>query len=248
MTQVWDSAIRPATKRLVLLALADSANDEGVCWPSVATVAAKAGASRRRTEEVLAELETEGLLSKRARFNDSNVYTLLLDNLPKTPRENCGTPREKVGDPPAKTAGPPREKVGTNRKRTPKEPTTPDADAPEQQGLDLPLPEPPEERPEEKTPTVNQRAVLLAQAHYERLGRMGNIPAWVKIIVPGLKAGYTDEQIDTGLAYIAAHNWTLTSERLANVVRGGPRRPSGSPIPPRSVPSGQSGRGPRLEV
>jgi hypothetical protein len=124
----------------------------------------------------------------------------------------------------------------------------PDADAPEQPGLDLPLPQPrSEERREDKPLTINQRAVLLAQAHFERVG-MGNVPAWVKIIKVGLERGFSDEALDAGLAYLAEQRWTVTAEKLANAVRGGPRRPSGPSTPPPSVPSGQSGRGPRLEV
>jgi hypothetical protein len=244
MTQVWESNVGPATKRLVLLALADSANDEGVCWPSVATIARKAGASKRRTEEVMAELVADRIVAKQARWNDSNVYTLSLADLPRdtgeqTPRENR-TPRENVGDPPAKSAQTPRENTRTNRKRTTREPSSSDADAPDIDPPSLPLPGVDDElarrraaKDEEtaKAPTLNQRAVRLAQAHYERLGKMGNVPAWVKIIRKALEHDYQDQQVDRVLAWIADRNWSLTEERLANALRGGPR-PAGNTAPP----------------
>jgi hypothetical protein len=41
MTKVWDSEFGSHTQKLVLLALADNASDEGLCWPSVKTIARK---------------------------------------------------------------------------------------------------------------------------------------------------------------------------------------------------------------
>ena len=41
MTKVWDTQFGSHTQKLVLLALADNANDEGLCWPSVKTIARK---------------------------------------------------------------------------------------------------------------------------------------------------------------------------------------------------------------
>ncbi len=247
MSQVWDSNVGPAVKRLVLLALADSANDEGVCWPSIGTLSGKAGASRRRTEEVLAELAGEGLVTKRQRYNDSNVYTLQLDGL--TPRE-IRTPREKVGAPPAKSAGPPREEVGPNRKGTQREPKQP-ADAPASEpALDLPevedeLAKRRVDRRELESPplvsTLNQRANLLAGRHYERLGKMGNVPAFIKIIKKALEHGYTDEQVDKACAWLADRRWTLTEEKLANTLRGGPQR-AGTPPTTTDGPVLRTGR------
>ena len=46
MTAVW-SVTLPDSEKIVLLALADCANDEGLCWPSMATLAAKCSKSER---------------------------------------------------------------------------------------------------------------------------------------------------------------------------------------------------------
>jgi len=45
----WGQQLTPTVK-FVLLALADSADDHGVCWPSVQTVARKCGVSSRTVQ------------------------------------------------------------------------------------------------------------------------------------------------------------------------------------------------------
>ena len=64
MTAVWRTAVGPAVRRLVLLALADSANDAGVCWPSIATLAAKAGCSHSSAEDAIRALTADGLIRR----------------------------------------------------------------------------------------------------------------------------------------------------------------------------------------
>jgi DNA-binding FadR family transcriptional regulator len=64
MGQVWDLAL-PAFEKLVLLALADCANDEGLCWPSIATLKTKSGASERTVQRAIKHLEDMGVLTRR---------------------------------------------------------------------------------------------------------------------------------------------------------------------------------------
>lgn len=253
MTMVWETGIGPATKRLVLLALADSANDEGVCWPSVTTIARKANASKRRTEEVLAELHADGIVTRCQRFNDTNVYEINLGPLRQAiaaPREDC-TPREKQQTPPANLAPPPARTSGVTVKEQPEqEPTTSAAVA---TGAQLPLlPAGSEVEPEKPgrkgtgAPTVNQRAVRLAQAHYDRMGGFGNVPAWTKIIRKAVERDFTVTQITAALEHIAAQRWTLTEERLANTLRGGPR-PATGPAPAGRRPIARTANGMEIQ-
>ena len=75
MTSVWSLDIS-STHKLVLLALADNANDEGMCWPSMATIVAKTSLSDRCIQEAIRALEVTGMLSIHERSGRSNYYTV----------------------------------------------------------------------------------------------------------------------------------------------------------------------------
>ena len=74
MTEVWDSSEYAGTKLLCLLCLADFANDEGMCWPSVTTIAKKCRCSDRNIQMILRELEKSNDVSKQERKGTSNMY------------------------------------------------------------------------------------------------------------------------------------------------------------------------------
>lgn len=63
----WSQDCPNASSKLVLLALADKANEDGECWPGMGTVADMAGVSVRQVSTHLARLEEVGLLSRRRR-------------------------------------------------------------------------------------------------------------------------------------------------------------------------------------
>lgn len=67
MTAVWQGYNGPRYLLLPLLALADFADDLGVCWPSVGTVARKSRLSRRRTQQALHELVAGGFVIVKTR-------------------------------------------------------------------------------------------------------------------------------------------------------------------------------------
>ena len=52
----------PATEKVVLISLADQANDEGECWPSVGTICRRTCLGERTVQRSLRELEARGLL------------------------------------------------------------------------------------------------------------------------------------------------------------------------------------------
>ena len=60
MTHVWDHSPHHGTTLLMLLALADHANDDGLCWPSVPRLAARCRISERQAISVLQALEKAG--------------------------------------------------------------------------------------------------------------------------------------------------------------------------------------------
>jgi hypothetical protein len=60
MTEVWESSSAKGGARLVLLALADFANDQGYCYPSICTLAVKSALSERNVQVILRDLERCG--------------------------------------------------------------------------------------------------------------------------------------------------------------------------------------------
>ena len=63
MSDVWSIDLLDSQK-IVLLALADCANDEGQCWPSMATLAKKCSKSERTVQGVIKQLVDVGHLSR----------------------------------------------------------------------------------------------------------------------------------------------------------------------------------------
>lgn len=62
LAQIWDFGPEDRSELLVLLALADFANDEGECWPSMVGVAQKARMTERGAQKIVRRLEEDGWL------------------------------------------------------------------------------------------------------------------------------------------------------------------------------------------
>ena len=76
MSVVWELDLPPSEK-LVLLALADQANDEGrQCWPSLANIARRSGQNERTVRRALRSLEEKGHLEAIQRTGTSSQYHL----------------------------------------------------------------------------------------------------------------------------------------------------------------------------
>src|SRR5690606_13395065 len=143
MSAVFDAPEPQGTDRLMLLALADNANDEGVCWPGVETLQRKCGlGTRRAAEKALRRVEE---WSKRApagcvrlrveeRAGRSSVYHLELSGDPP-----AAVPTPEPGDGPEPQDGGERQDGGTPERRDGPTPERQDGPAPERQ--DGPAPE-----------------------------------------------------------------------------------------------------------
>ena len=59
---VWKAPIPNAGAKIVLLALADIANHEGVCWPSNGTLCAMTSLSKTTVKEHLRALAEQGII------------------------------------------------------------------------------------------------------------------------------------------------------------------------------------------
>ena len=78
LTAAWDLPIA-STDKLVLLSLADHANDEGRCWPNIQTLATKTGLSDRSVRKAISRLKAAGHVEVIHRHRHSNIFTLNLD-------------------------------------------------------------------------------------------------------------------------------------------------------------------------
>lgn len=83
MATVWkDETITNPTEKLLLLALADHANDEGMCWPSVKRLAKWACISTGQVRRLISKLERDGWLTadRRGGAGRASTYWLTVEN------------------------------------------------------------------------------------------------------------------------------------------------------------------------
>lgn len=84
MNWAWGQKL-PPTPKLILMALADSANDLDECWPGIAFIADKCNVSERTVQRVLQQFVNTGLMMVTPRYTNagrqtSNGYRLRLDS------------------------------------------------------------------------------------------------------------------------------------------------------------------------
>jgi len=75
MSQVWEVDL-PDSEKIVLLALADCANDEGRCWPSMATLAKKCSKSDRTCQAAIKALVKSGHITRNEIAGKGCNYTI----------------------------------------------------------------------------------------------------------------------------------------------------------------------------
>jgi Helix-turn-helix domain len=216
--------------RFLLLCLADHAGVDGRnAFPSLATLGDYTEMSRSTIIRGLDALEELGLI----RVGSQAVvqaYTGRGDRIPKS--------YDLIMDDGVSYGGSSSNGVSQEAQRgvipdlrmTPKpsfKPTTKPTTA-----ADAAEPPAPQSKEAVDGPALNQRANKLAGEHYERMGKMGNVPAWLKMIRKALERGYEDGHVSAVLAFIGEHNWTVTEERLANQLRGGAQLPRRRPADP----------------
>ncbi len=105
MSAVFESKTLPATARLVMLALADHADDEGRCYPSIRRLCERTGLTERSVQNSVKYLCENGYLtvSMNAGPKGVNLYTVTATpagNAPPQemhlyPRISCGNPRSR---------------------------------------------------------------------------------------------------------------------------------------------------------
>lgn len=97
---VWDGCAAAGikgNKLLIMLRLADYASDEGIAYPSVATIARQLGAGRSTVITLIGELVKDGWLTKKERRlgqrSTSNLYTLNVTKLRQAANEHYEGPK-----------------------------------------------------------------------------------------------------------------------------------------------------------
>ena len=86
MTAVWDREDLSSTQKLVLLALADWANDEGLCWPSIERVAKKSSLKKRAVQLAIRSLEETQFIRREEVIGKGNKYWI---NIPVHEMHPC---------------------------------------------------------------------------------------------------------------------------------------------------------------
>ena len=83
ITAAWDLEMDSHAEKLVLIALADNANDEGECWPSIATLARKCDMTPNGVKNVIKRLAKKELVAvnRRKRNNGSDASNFYVLNL-----------------------------------------------------------------------------------------------------------------------------------------------------------------------
>jgi len=86
ITRAWAAPCASASEKLVLLALADRADDGGVAWPSMATMATRCGLSAKQVRRHIRALVHRGLIGVLSGGKGGRAttpkYKLLLQNPP----------------------------------------------------------------------------------------------------------------------------------------------------------------------
>lgn len=107
MTAAWKAAL-PTTRKIVLLALCDNANDQGECYPSIPTIANKCSLTERVVYKCLDDLERSGYVKRETRSGRSTIYHITnpctwftpepcspLNNVQDTPEPRSPTPEPR---------------------------------------------------------------------------------------------------------------------------------------------------------
>lgn len=97
MVQAMKIKVGNSARKLVLLKLADNANDEGECWPSYANISAQTEMSERSVMRHVLVLESAGMVEIIRRPNQSNLFKLKLDDFSGENLTRRGDKNDSVG-------------------------------------------------------------------------------------------------------------------------------------------------------
>lgn len=76
MSQCWPLGGMSPAQKAVLISMADQANDDGYCWPSVGTISKRTCLSERAVQGAIKWLQSANLMTASERNGTSSVYRL----------------------------------------------------------------------------------------------------------------------------------------------------------------------------
>ncbi|MBN2881778.1 helix-turn-helix domain-containing protein [Candidatus Woesearchaeota archaeon] len=79
VNKAWDVKGLTPTEKLILIRLADNADENGICYPSIDYIALNCEVSTKTVTRATTTFEKLGYISKKRRQNQSIVYTLFPD-------------------------------------------------------------------------------------------------------------------------------------------------------------------------
>jgi hypothetical protein len=186
MSLVWERAPYTAGSLIVLLALADWANDEGVAWPSMDRLAQKARIDRRSAQRIVRQLAKDGVLeieegggrSKQHRYVLKMETAALSRPLFEVKNGDILNIETAAFDPERATSDPQRATFDA-------ETVTPTSPDPLEEPSDDPLDDPPNE-PLEARAAAKKKLGQLSEEEF--LSRLENDPAFAGIDVRRLNS------------------------------------------------------------
>ena len=200
MSHCWPMVGMSPAQKAVLISLADQANDDGYCWPSVGTIAKRTCLSERAVQGAIKWLQAAGLLGASERRGTSSVYQITpaayAPPQEMRPAANAPTPAVSAPPPPQELRPTPADaapKPSMNRKLNRKEPKDTRADA---TGFVLPDWIPADawaafmETRKTKKAKSTDYALSLIVKDLERFNAAGHDP--VAILNNSIKAGWSD--------------------------------------------------------
>ncbi|HBQ8718366.1 TPA: helix-turn-helix domain-containing protein [Klebsiella pneumoniae] len=200
-------------RKLVLIKLADNANDYGECWPSYKHIADHCECSKSAVRDHINALISMGLLVKENRLgvkngkgNASNLYCMKLDN-PMPPKSIAPMPSESTGMPSESIAPMP---CGGTRTSHSFEPVKEPIDPPNPQGG-------------EGVDLILSDAQKALDFYNEQTGtRCRDLKPFVMMLTPTTtRAGYTLDELQLVIRWVLA-TWRRRGDSLpkpANICR-----------------------------
>ncbi|EMH9466658.1 helix-turn-helix domain-containing protein [Klebsiella michiganensis] len=200
-------------RKLVLIKLADNANDSGECWPSYKHIADHCECSKSAVRDHIDALISMGLLVKENRpgvkngkGNASNLYCMKLDN-PMPPKSIAPMPSKSTGMPPKSIAPMPCGGTITSHSFEP---------------VIEPI-DPPNPQTGEGDEKINSDAKKALEFYNEQTGtRCRDLKPFVLMLTPTTtRAGYTLDELQLVIRWVLA-TWRRRGDSLpkpANICR-----------------------------